>query len=66
MDCGKVFGDAGHQKPGTFLRNEETVPRERVSMRKLLELLRLHFVFRRNAHSFPVQAYPLVPARTEE
>ena len=28
---------------GTFLRKEERVPRERVSMRKLLELLRLHF-----------------------
>jgi len=43
MICGKVFGDAGHQEPGTFLPQEETVPRERVSMRKLLELLRLHF-----------------------
>jgi len=43
MICGKMFGDAGHQKPGTFLPQEETVPRERVSMRKLLELLRLHF-----------------------
>ena len=27
----------------TFLGKEERVPRERVSMRKLLELLRLHF-----------------------
>jgi hypothetical protein len=43
MICGKVLADAGHQEPGTVLPQEETVPRERVSMRKLLELLRLHF-----------------------
>jgi hypothetical protein len=43
MGYGKVRGDAGHQEPDTLPPAEVEVPRERLSMCKSREFLRLHF-----------------------